>query len=165
MILGPKTEKVIKIIIDEGPQHISKIKKRLGSGSKQSIDYLKKVGVLKRDEQTDVYSLSSTIYTDLEEVMLRIVAWRAEMGEAGESPIPPTMLDSITAGMASLGVNSHHRRAQEARRHKGRRRILDRISVRTPRREGTPGRSPRTRTSPGPLLCTLRRNQTMEVRQ
>lgn len=28
-----------------------------------------------------------------------------------------------------------------------------------------PGRSPRTRTSPGPLLCTLRRNQTMEVRQ
>ena len=51
MILGPKTEKVIKIIIDEGPQHISKIKKRLGSGSKQSIDYLKKVGVLKRDEQ------------------------------------------------------------------------------------------------------------------
>ena len=77
MILGPKTEKVIKIIIDEGPQHISKIKKRLGSGSKQSIDYLKKVGVLKRDEQTDVYSLSSTIYTDLEEVMLRIVAWRA----------------------------------------------------------------------------------------
>lgn len=27
MILGPKTEKVIKIIIDEGPQHISKIKK------------------------------------------------------------------------------------------------------------------------------------------
>lgn len=28
------------------------------------------------------------------------------MGEAGESPIPPTMLDSITAGMASLGVNS-----------------------------------------------------------
>ena len=46
MILGPKTEKVIKIIIDEGPQHISKIKKRLGSGSKQSIDYLKKVGVL-----------------------------------------------------------------------------------------------------------------------
>jgi len=33
------------------------------------------------------------------------------------------------------------------------------------KREGTPGRSPRTRTSPGPLLCTLRRNQTMEVRQ
>ena len=55
--------------------------------------------------------------------------------------------------------------AELEKREGTRRRILDRISVRTPRREGTPGRSPRTRTSPGPLLCTLRRNQTMEVRQ
>lgn len=106
MTLGTKSEKILKKIIDEGPQPISVIKKTFGAGSRQSIDYLKKVGVLKRDEQTDVYSLSSAIYTDLEEVKRRIVDWRAEMRDAGERPIPPTMLDAITSGMAETGLTS-----------------------------------------------------------
>ena len=104
MTLGTKSEDVLQLIIDEGPQHISEIRKRFGAGGRHCANYLTKVGVLKRDEQTDVYSLSSAIYTDLEEVKRRIVDWRAEMRDAGERPIPPTMLDTITTGMAETGL-------------------------------------------------------------
>ena len=102
MTLGPKSEKILKKIIAEGPQHISEIKRCFGAGSRQSAEYLKKVGVLKRDE-TDTYFLSSSSYTDIEEVEQRVVEWRAEQREAGEKPIPPTMLDNITSGMAETG--------------------------------------------------------------
>ena len=104
MTLGTKSEDVLQLIIDEGPQHISEIKRLFGAGGRHCANYLTKVGVFKRDEQADpIFSLSSSIYRDVEEVKLRISTWRAEEREAATKPKPKTMLDAITTGMAGLG--------------------------------------------------------------
>ena len=107
MTLGTKSEDVLQLIIDEGPQHISEFRKRFGAGGRHCANYLTKVGVFKREEQTDpIFSLSSTIYRDVEEVKLRISTWRAEEREAATKPKPKTMLDAITSGMAETGLTS-----------------------------------------------------------
>lgn len=79
---------------------MSELRKRFGAGGRHCANYLTKVGVFKREEQTDpIFSLSSTIYRDVEEVKLRISAWRAEEREAATKPRPKTMLDTITSGI------------------------------------------------------------------
>lgn len=45
MTLGTKSEDVLQLIIDEGPQHISEIRKRFGAGGRHCANYLTKVGV------------------------------------------------------------------------------------------------------------------------
>lgn len=107
MTLGTKSEDVLQLIIDEGPQHMSEIRKRFDAGGRHCANYLTKVGVFKREEQADpIFSLSSSIYRDVEEVKLRISAWRAEEREAATKPKPKTMLDAITSGMAETGLTS-----------------------------------------------------------
>lgn len=127
MTLGTKSEGVLQLILDEGPQHISEIRKRFGAGGRHCANYLTKVGVFKREEQADpIFSLSSSIYRDVEEVKLRISRWRAEEREEAAKPKPKTMLDTITTGMAGLGKI---KREQLRLKPSIRRRVIEQLQI------------------------------------